>query len=141
MIDIFLSINNREQVIQLPIVPSEFFIDSPQQNETFNTITQGDIKLIGNRGIKTLSFDSFFPVKDYPFTRDKSYSGWEYVEIIESWIDRRIPIRLIISNTPINMAVTIENFYYGIRDGSGDIYYTLSLSEFKFIQLQTKKVE
>jgi hypothetical protein len=140
MMDIFLSVNNREQVIQLPIVPKEFSIDSPQQNETYKTISQGDIKLIGNRGLKSLSFQSFFPAKDYPYARSKEYTEWEYVEIIESWADRRIPIRIILTDTPINLAMTIENFNYGVRDGSGDVYYTLSLSEFKFIQLQTKKV-
>lgn len=140
MVDIFISINNREQVIQLPIVPREFQIGSPHGNETFKTISQGEIKLIGLRELKTLSIASFFPAKDYPFSRNKTYKAWEYVEIIESWADRRKPIRVIITDTPINLAMTIDNFEYGPRDGSGDVYYTLSLSEFKFIQLQMKKV-
>ena len=139
--DIFLSINNRKQVIQLPIVPSEFKIPSPMNNETFTTINQGDIKVIGRRGLKSLTIESFFPLKHYPFSRSRTYKGWEYVEIIESWIDKRVPIRLIISNTPINLAMTIENFEYGPQDGSGDIYYSLSLSEFKFINLEKKKVK
>jgi hypothetical protein len=140
MVDIFLSINNREQVIQLPIVPETFKIPSPVKNSTYTTINQGDIKLIGLRGLKSLTIDSFFPSKDYSFSRDKTYYGWEYVEIIESWIDRRIPIRLIATNTPINLPMTIENFEYGLQDGSGDVYYSLSLSEFKFINLETKQV-
>jgi len=139
--DIFLSINNREQVIQLPIVPSEFKIPSPMNNEVFTTINQGDIKLIGQRGLKSLTIDSFFPAKEYPFSRDKTYKGWEYYEIIQSWIDRRVPIRLIITNTPINMPVVIDNFEAGVQDGSGDVYYSLALSEFKFINLDTKKVK
>lgn len=138
--DIFLSINNREQVIQLPVIPKQFRIPSPVNNETETTINQGDIKLIGTRGLKAITIDSFFPSKDYPFSRDKSYYGWEYVEIIESWIDRRIPIRLIITNTPINLAMTIDNFQYGPQDGSGDVYYSLALSEFKFIKLEQRKM-
>jgi hypothetical protein len=139
-VDIFLSINNREQVIQLPVVPKEFKVPSPVDNENFNTISQGDIKLIGLRGLKAISIDSFFPVKDYPFLRDRSYKGWEYVEIIESWIDRRVPIRLIATNTPVNLPMAIESFEYGPQDGSGDVYYSLSLSEFKFVQLETRRV-
>ncbi|QQP13055.1 hypothetical protein FJQ98_02985 [Lysinibacillus agricola] len=139
--DIFLSINNRKQIIQLPIVPSEFKIASPMNNETFTTINQGDIKVIGRRGLKSLTIESFFPSKHYPFSRNRAYKGWEYVEIIESWIGKRVPIRLIITNTPINLAMTIENFDYGPQDGSGDIYYSLSLSEFKFINLDKKKVK
>lgn len=138
--DIFLSINNREQVIQLPIVPAEFKVASPVNHETYTTINQGDMKLIGQRGLKSLGIDSFFPSKVYPFNRDNTYKGWEYAEIIESWINRRLPIRLIATNTPVNMLMTIDNFEYGLQDGSGDVYYSLQLSQFSEIILQTRKV-
>lgn len=138
--DIFLSINNREQVIKLPVVPPSFEIQSPNNNETYNTVSQGDIKLIGLRGLESISISSFFPVKDYPFLRDRTYKGWEYVNIIKKWIDRRLPIRLVITDTPINMPCSIESFQYGVKDGSGDIYYTLALAEFKFINLEQRRV-
>ncbi|SCY93002.1 hypothetical protein [Alkaliphilus peptidifermentans] len=140
MINIFLSINNREQIIQLPVVPEEFTIQSPHNNETYQTISQGDIKLIGMEGLKSLTIESFFPMKNYSFLRDDAYQGWEYVEKIEEWMKRRVPIRLVITDTPINMACSIDNFTYGVKDGSGDIYYSLSLEEFKFIHLERKKV-
>ncbi|MGE7838005.1 hypothetical protein [Viridibacillus arvi] len=138
--DIFFSENNRKKVVQLPIVPSEFKIQSPFNNETYTTISQGDIALIGQRGLKTIAFSTFFPKKTYSFARSKKYKGWEYVELFESWRDKRIPIRLVITNTPINMLILIDNFEYGPQDGSGDIYYSLSLSEFKEIKLKTKRV-
>lgn len=138
--DIFMSINNREQVIQLPIVPSEFKIASPVNHETYTTINQGDMKLIGQRGLKSLGIDTFFPSKVYPFNRDNTYKGWEYVEIFEAWIDRRLPIRLVATNTPINMLMTIDSFEYGLQDGSGDVYYSMQLSHFKEIILQTRRV-
>lgn len=141
MMDIFLSVNNREEVIQLPIVPPEFKIASPVNNETFTTINQGDIKLFGERGLKSITIDSFFPVKEYPFSRNKTMFGWEYVEMIERWIDRKLRVRFIVTNTPTNLVFAIDSFEYGPQDGSGDIYYSLSLSEFKLIQLQKKKVK
>lgn len=138
--DIFLSINNREQIIKLPVVPVEFKIQSGMANETFKTINQGEIKLMGLPSLQTITIESFFPGQDYTFLRDRSYSGWEYVEIIEAWKLRRIPIRLIITETPINMACAIESFEYGPKDGSGDIHYSLSLSEFRFIELEQRSV-
>lgn len=141
--DIFISINNREQVIKLPVLPKEFKIQSGMKNETFDTINQGEIKLIGMESLKSISIQSFFPNNDYTFLRDRSYRGWQYVEMIEAWKDRRVPIRLIITDSPkelVNMACTIESFEYGKQDGTGDIYYTLTLSEFKFIQLAQKEV-
>ncbi|WP_432662443.1 hypothetical protein R9X47_18120 [Wukongibacter baidiensis] len=138
--DIFLSINNREQVIKLPVLPAEFKIQSGMKNETYDTISQGEIKLIGMDSLNSISIQSFFPDKDYAFLRDGGYKGWQYVEIIEKWKTRRVPIRLTITESPINMACTIESFEYGMQDGTGDIYYTLTLSEFKFINLNQSEV-
>lgn len=137
--DIFISINNREEVIQIPVIPPEFNVSTSNNNEKYNTVKHGDINLIGLRGLKDISFSSFFPIRDYPFLRDRSLKGWEYIEKIESWIDRRLPIRLVITDTGINLPVTIDNFEYGIKNGSGDIYYTLSFTEFKFINFKEVK--
>jgi len=134
-VDIFLSINNREQVVQLPVLPKEFKIRTGMKNENYDTIGQGEIKLIGLPALASITIESFFPVRDYPFLRDRTYRGWEYVEMIEAWKARRLPIRLIITDTPINMPCAIESFEYGPQDGSGDIYYSLELSEFKFVEL------
>lgn len=138
--DIFLSINNREQVIKLPVLPAEFKIQSGMKNETYDTISQGEIKLISMETLKSISIQSFFPSKDYSFLRDGTYKKWQYVEIIEDWKSRRLPIRLTITESPINMACTIESFEYGMQDGTGDIYYNITLSEFKFINLSQRQV-
>ncbi|MTI57489.1 hypothetical protein [Geosporobacter ferrireducens] len=138
--DIYLSINNREQLITLPVLPTEFRIQSGMKNDTYDTISQGEIKLIGMETLKSISIQSFFPSKDYSFLKDRAYKGWEYVNMLEAWKTRRVPIRLVISDTPVNMACTIESFEYGLQDGSGDIYYTLTLSEFKFIELGKRSV-
>ena len=42
--DIYLSVNNREQVLRLPVLPPEFTVSKPQSNETFETVTQGQLK-------------------------------------------------------------------------------------------------
>jgi len=134
-VDIFLSINNREEVLQLPVIPSKIDVTSPQKNETYQNIRQGDLKLIGLEGLKSISLSSFFPNQEYHFLRDRTYKGWEYVNIIERWKKRRMPLRLIITDTPINWAVSLEKFTYGVRDGTGDVYYTIDLDFFPFIKV------
>lgn len=66
--------------------------------------------------------------------------GWEYVEMIEGWRERKVPMRIVITNTPINMAFVITNFEYGVQDGSGDVYYSLSISEFPLLKLRSRRV-
>jgi len=130
--EIYLCTNNREQVLKLPVVPKEFTITKPQKNEVFETVSQGELRLIGTPGLKGIVINSFFPVRDYTFLRDRTYKGFEYVFIIDTWILQKLPMRLVITETPINMAVSVENFEYTIRQ-DGDLYYMLSLGEVKLI--------
>jgi len=128
--DIFLSVNNREEVIQLPVLPSEFTVSKARNNEVFETVSQGEINLIGKEKLKSISWSCFLPMKDYPFLRDKSYNAFGYLYKLDTWYNQQLPMRLIITDTPINMACTIDDFQYTIgRDG--DMKYSISLSEVK----------
>lgn len=130
--DIYLSVNNREEVIKLPVLPSSFTISKPQSLTVFETATQGDLQLIGIPKLKGITIESFFPVRDYPYLRDRSMKGFEYVYKIDIWIQRKLPIRLVITDTPINMAVAVKNFEYTIKT-DGNLHYKLDLEEFKLL--------
>ena len=117
--------------MKLPVLPTAFTVSKPQKNDTFETITQGELKLIGLTGLKSISFSSFFPVRDYTFLRDRSDKGYGYVHTLDTWIAKRIPMRLIITDTPINMAVVIDSFEYTVKS-DGDLAYTINFVEFRF---------
>ena len=130
--DIYLSVNNREQILKLPVLPAEFTVSKPHTNEVFETVTQGQLKLIGRPALKSISWSSFFPIRDYPFLRNRSDTAFGYLYTIDTWYERKLPIRLIITDTPINMAVTIDDFSYTIGK-DGDMKYSITLSEVKLI--------
>ena len=116
--DIYLSVNNRAEVLRLPVLPPEFTVSKSRNN--------------GTQVLKKISWSSFFPCRDYPFLRDRSDTAFGYLYTIDTWYERKLPIRLIITDTPINMAVTIDDFSYIIgRDG--DMKYSITLSEVKLI--------
>lgn len=135
--EVFLSINNNEEVVQLPVPPTEDYnIESPWGNEVHETQTQ-ELATIGLRGLRTFSISSFFPVHEYPWSQNRTLHGMEYVQLIESWRERRIPMRLVVTydqphRLNINMAVIVTNFTYS-SNRSGDIHYTLDLRQFAFV--------
>ena len=132
--DIFLSINNREQVIRLPVNPSEITINDPQNNETFETVN-GSVQRIGKPGLITLTLSSFFPKNNYSFAKiDKT--PLEYIKMLREWKNRRIPIRIVIAELDFNKAMAINNFVTK-ADTSNDLSYTLELSEFRFANFTT----
>ena len=134
--DIYLSVNNRdnpaEDLLTIPVLPKEFTVSKPQGGEEFETVNSGQLNLIGVPELKTIAWSSFFPIRDYSYLRDRSMKGFEYGYRIDSWISQKLPIRLIISGTPINMAVSVSDFSYKIAQ-DGDLYYDITLKELPLV--------
>lgn len=136
MVKIYISINNNEEVILLPVTPEEYEISEEWENQEVAGLRQ-PMNIIQNKKLATTSIESFFPSKDYPFLLNRSMWGMEYVETIKRWRQRRVPIRFIITKEGkpvVNMPVTIDSFTYS-EDKSGDIKYTLDLKEFTFVEV------
>ena len=116
--------------IQLPILPASYNITRDAGNETVNVQSLGDVMILGKRGLSSVELESFFPNRDYPFAAyKKKQSPWEYVEKILSWQEKTV--RLIITKTKINMQAVISSFSYGEEDGTGDIKYKITLTEYR----------
>ena len=41
--DIYLSVNNRAEVLRLPVLPPEFTVAKGKNNEVFDTVSQGQL--------------------------------------------------------------------------------------------------
>lgn len=140
MLKIYLSINNGEQVMLLPITPEEYEIKESWNNQEVEMLYQ-NLNLIGNRQMSNVELSSFFPIREYPFSLNNTMFGMDYVNMIMTWQDRKLPLRLTIVNTDtslkietVSLPVTIDTFTH--KTGKdGDIYYTLSLREFVFVKL------
>jgi hypothetical protein len=139
ILNIVFSANNLEEILTLPIIPSEFVIpEIINKNEEFEIIGGvdgvGALNLIGLGGLRTLSIASFFPNKYYSFAKVQ-VDGYKCVNFFKKWSKKRVPIRIIVTDTNgkkmLNMACTIESFISGV-DYAGDFPYTLELKEFVF---------
>lgn len=138
--DIFISSENRKEVLQLPIIPPDFSgVKFPHDNKTFTTIDAGDIKLIGKEKLKAITLNSWFPMKEYSFAKSPLL-GTEAKEFFVKWKRKRRPIRVVIVNNAgyefHNELYAIEEFTFGY-DRVGDMTYSLILEQ--FIPKQVKK--
>lgn len=118
--------------IRIPVLPPEYTVQSNQNNTTVNVIALGDVVLSGKRGLRSISFSSFFPRRyDSSYCEFRSIkSPKAYVEVIER-LKQEGAVKLIITGTQINFQCTIESFEWGEDDGTGDIDYTLSFQEYR----------
>lgn len=130
------------EYIQLPVPPAEFTISKTQGNETATIESLGEINLIGKEKLSSISLSSFFPAQKYSFIQVRNLlNPYEYTKIIDSFRTSGKPIRLLITETDINEFFTIDSFEYGEKDGSGDVYFTISLKQYKYITIATTTVQ
>ncbi|SNR86100.1 hypothetical protein SAMN05446037_100170 [Anaerovirgula multivorans] len=137
MVKVYLSINNNEEILLLPVTPPELEIKESWTNTEVEGMYQ-NLNLILNKNLSSIELNSFFPVRDYPFLHNRDLWGMEYVEKIKTWQERRFSIRLVVTQegkTIINMPATIDSFSYSIGKDK-DVYYSLSLKQFTFIKVE-----
>lgn len=134
---VILSFDNGAEKFTLPVTPKEFSIGDSQNNKTLQITEAGEINLLGFRNLKTLTLEGFFPNgHDYPFVVSDEVKGpYEYIAILQRWKESHKPIRVVITQSDVNLAMGIESIQYGVRDGSGDVNFTLSLKEYRFLNV------
>lgn len=129
---------NENQIFQLPVNPNGFEIQVGASNTTFEVEDIGEVNFIGKKKLQSLTISSFFPAQDYSFlVCERREDPYDYVWVIENWMHWQSPVRLIITNTPINKLFSIENFTYKENAMSRDIEFTLELKEYKKLEAVT----
>lgn len=133
-------INNGNDKIRFPILPSSFKITTSNQNTSENVHRKGEVNLLGERNLKTIEIGSFFPAHEYPFAQYQGYSTnpYSYVQKIEKWKDNKITPVFIITGV-FDKTVSIESFEYGEEDSTGDVAFTLNLKEYVTVSYSTPK--
>lgn len=132
MYQMYLIIQNKE--ISIPVLPETLAIESPGRNETAEILELGEVYLLKNKGLREISWESFFPAYNAPFVTGKWNAPIEIVKAIQEARDSGKPIRFLLlgTNLDINRQYGIEDFSYEERGGEvGDIYYSISLCEWK----------
>ncbi|MCR8645587.1 LysM peptidoglycan-binding domain-containing protein [Paenibacillus sp. N1-5-1-14] len=137
--EFWLSFNNGEEKLRLPVPPSSFEMQTGNTNETVNIYEVGEVQLIGKRRLKSISLASYFPIRDDGLCQYRDFPPpQKCVEMIEKWRDSGRPIRLIIigESLTVNEAMAIESFNYSQKHGPQDIYFTLDLREYRFLNFK-----
>ncbi|WP_071131371.1 hypothetical protein [Enterococcus timonensis] len=128
----YLEIGGKRYI--LPVNPGSVKMAIPSNNQSAEVVKLGEITQLAKNGLKSLSFSSFFAVdkkfgyvnQDATFLEPK-----KYVELIESAMNNLKPIRFIVTDTNINMLVSIDSFDWSINDATNDYDYSITLKEYK----------
>ena len=129
MIEIYLK-KNDEDILRFPVTPSEIALNGSSDISTQKINNLGEISLFSGKKLKTANINSFFPNKVYSFCNYSDFEPpYEFVKRIEGWLSNGDKLRYIVTGMNINIPVIITNFEYMEKDGTGDVYFNLSLTE------------
>ncbi|MCD9020505.1 LysM peptidoglycan-binding domain-containing protein [Cohnella silvisoli] len=137
--DIYLRDSFGEQ-FHFPVNPEEITIQREKQLETLNILSLGEVELPQEEKVKTIAFSSFFP-KSY----DSSYC--RYPELphpqaamnrLTSLMNRKQPIRLLITETAVNVLVNLSAHNTTFKGGEpDDVYFEVTFRTHREIKVRT----
>jgi hypothetical protein len=127
-------------VIQLPVNPSEIKITTQGHNVVQEIIKLGEINLLRDRKLKTLTISSFFPrTADAPYVLTKGkFEGPDfYKAFFEKIMHDKKPARLVISDLGVNFLVSIESFEWDVKAMDDDVHYSIRVMEYREYSAKT----
>lgn len=135
---IYLSYNNNEELIELPVLPKKIEVSGNGNNKSTDILNLGEVTQLKLPKQFSLQIESEFPANWLPLcnvSENKLLNPFEYISKIEKWRKTLKPIRLVFvgSTIDINAAVSIESFNYSEEGGDvGTWSYKLKLKEYRF---------
>lgn len=134
MVEVWFGQDNKW--LQLPVPPSNYSLKTDNNNVSIVVESVGELNILGESKLSQITIESFFPSQNYTFC---TYSTFpkpnECVTQMETWRTSKKPVRLVLTGTKVNDLFSIESFEYGQKDGTNDIYFTITLKQYKVIAL------
>ena len=127
-----ISLSSESAAVVFPVLPSELMVSVNTNHGTVNINNFGDYLMMGKTGLRTLTLSGFFPAQDYPFAM-MGLAPYTYIAQLETMRTGDSVCQLTVSDTPLSMPCLISSFKFGEKDGSGDVYYELGLTEYRYV--------
>jgi|SRR5690625_697934 len=140
-VQFWLSYDNGAEKLRLPVNPPSVEISSSHGYHDVNISKLGEFTVIGESELDGYTFESFFPAAYNPSYCE--YEGFpsprECIDMLRRWRSSRNPVRLTVTGSEINAAVTIRELDFDeVAHGrSGDIPFSITLKQFKFVSFRT----
>lgn len=123
------------QEFLFPVTPESFSVSHGRAVQKIDLHEMGEINLFGQPKASSIKVEALLPSSDRPYAFPGGYTGNPYgaVELLKGWIDGKKVLRYIISDTPVNLSVLPDSLDYGEQDGTGDVFLTLTLQEYRTV--------
>lgn len=117
----------------LPVTPWKYSVTTKQNNKIIDVLDFGEALVFGTTALKNLKLSCFFPATfhKYPFIVGDNREPAECLDLLNNWKEGKKPVRVIITDSPVNLQMAIMKVNWSEKDGSRDIYYTIDFEEYR----------
>lgn len=134
------------KVVQLPVNPPSLSIGSGSNNKNLDIISLGEITILRQKKLSSCSIECFFPAKinqnaPYVLTKGSFEEPQFYIEFFEKIRNDKRPVRFIVTDTEVNMLVSIESFAVERNALDDDVSYKLELMEYRVHSAKEVKID
>ena len=137
----YLTNTTTGEMIQLCMTPEEFKVKTSANFRSYNVIEKGEVKIPKGERLTELSWSGILPGANILLYNFVFHSAWqsprELVKDLERWRESGDKIRVLITQTPVNLDVYIKNFDTSYSGGQGNIKYELDMIAAKEMQVMT----
>lgn len=124
-------------------LPEEIKGSSSAKYQSFNIISKGTVQVPKGTDVKEISWEGVFfgeSKKQETIVKTKHWKNPdECVKLLKKWLEKGTVLNLIVTNTWINMDVTISSFKATSYGAFGNIRYNIVLEEAKELKIYTTK--
>lgn len=124
-------LNSNGTRFQIPINPPEVSVSMDMGVTTIKIPTWGEATLVGKRGCRMVSWESFWPAKEYTFAMCKpAFTPQEFRSFVNG--NKAKPFELTMTGTSMKaVPFLVRSFVYDNMDADGDMKYNLDLVEYR----------
>ena len=85
------------------MLPEKLKVSSPGKNKTATVLGIGEVLLLRLKGLRSVSWDSFFPASSAPYVTGSIITPVEAVRAIQSARDSREPVQFTLSGSDLDI--------------------------------------
>lgn len=139
--EFYLTNIETSESVQLCMIPESVKAKTEASFRTFNIIERGEVKLPKGEQLTQISWSGILPGARILLYNFVNHAAWEQpqeiIKVIKRWREDGAKIKLLITQTPINMDVFIKSFDYKASGGQGNYDYDIDFIAAKELKVLT----
>ena len=139
--EIYLTCLDTQEQVEFCMTTESIRVKTSAAFRTFNIVERGEVKIPKGEQLQSVSWRGILPAAAmlmYPFVRHAQYEKpTEVVKVLGRWRSNGSKLRLLVTQTPINLDVYIKSFGWTAKGGLGHLDYEIEFLAAKMLRVMT----